>query len=259
MLARSSALSCLVLSLLTALELVGQDFRVETEVFVDEEVEPKQESLTLFSGDVVYDFMLSPLEETTIFDTRRDKLVVLDAKRQVKTTLTTNQLAEFSAAIKTRGMQPGLTGLFQPKFDSSYDEQQLRITLTSDWLTYKAKGLAAKHPDGAQRYRQFADWHARLNAIRPGNLPPFGRLELNQALADRGLVPVEIERTVVLDRLVTNKILHAKSKHAINWILSNTDRGRIEQAGKNLVKFEEIAPANYWSAPEQTARTAPSR
>jgi hypothetical protein len=233
----------------------AQDFRVETEVFTDQKNEPTSESLTLFTGDVVYDFLFAPTEETTVFDIRRGKLTLLDAKRQVRTSLTTDQLAEFSAAIKARGSTQGPTHLFQPKFEISYDAEQNRLTLASERLTYSAKTVAARHTSGAQRYRQFADWYARLNAIRPSNLPPFGRLEFNQELADRGLLPVEIDRKLVVDRPVANKTLHAKSKHTVTWLISGTDQSRIEQTDHQLVKFREISPAEYWSEPVKTAKS----
>jgi hypothetical protein len=234
--------------------VTAQDFRVATEVLVDHEEDPTSESLTLFTGDVVYDFLLAPNEETTVFDIRRGKIQLLDPRREIKTSLTTEQLAEFSAAIKSRGSAQGPTHLFQPAFQFSFDDEQKRLTLSSDRLTYAVKGIPAKHPSGAQRYRQFADWYARLNAIRPGNLPPFSRLELNEALADRNLLPLEVERSLVVDRPVGNKTLHAKSKHTITWLISGTDQGRIDQTAHDLAKFREVLPSEFWMESLKTAR-----
>lgn len=253
MLSRWFAFVAIAVPLATLASVRAQDFRVETEVLVDQADDPVSESLTLFTGDVIYDF-LKPNEETTVFDIRNGKIMLLDSRREVKTSLTTEQLAEFSAAIKTRGSAQGPTHLFQPTFATSFDAEQNRLTLSSDHLTYSVKGVPAKHPSGAQRYRQFADWYARLNAIRPGNLPPFGRLELNEALADRGLLPLEIERKVVIDRPVANKTLHAKSKHTVTWLISNTDQGRINQTSHNLARYREVKPSEYWTEPVKTAR-----
>jgi hypothetical protein len=210
--------------------------------------------LTLFTGDVIYDFLLVPNEETTMFDIRRGKLVLLDPQRQVKTSLTTEQLAEFSAAIKARAATEGPTHLFQPKFETTFDAEQNRLTLASEGLTYIAKAVPARHTSGAQRYRQFADWYARLNAIGPGNLPPFGRLLLNEALAERDLIPQEIDRSVVIDRQFLEKTHHAKSKHTVTWQISGTDQGRIASTDHALAKFREISPHEYWSKPLKTAR-----
>jgi hypothetical protein len=237
------------------LPAVAQDFRMETEVYTDRGQEPTSESLTLFRGDVVYDFLLVPHVETTVLDIRRGKLILLDPQREVRTSLTVEQLAEFSAAIKVRGTSQGPAHLFQPQFTTTFDELQTRLTLESEKLTYSVKAVSARHATGAQRYRQFADWYARLNAIRPENLPPFGRLELNQALAERGLLPLEIERSLVLDRRVADKKLHARSKHAVTWLISGTDQGRIELTGQQLTKFREVSPAEYWADPVQTAKS----
>lgn len=233
---------------------LGQDFRVETEVLADGEKEPISESLTLFMGDVVYDFMLSPSEETTIFDVRRGTLTLIDPVRGWRTSLTTAQLEELSAAMKSRGLQGGPPDLFQPQFQTTYESDTLRLSLVSERLVYRAKGIVSRHPDGAERYRRFADWHSRLNAMRKGNIPPFGRLELNQGLAQRNLLPQEIERTVTIDRALLPKTAIVKSKHTVTWLVSNTDRKRIEQAGQQLVSLTEVPPPQYWEEPLRTAR-----
>jgi hypothetical protein len=230
----------------------GQDFRVETQVFLDKPTEPNAESLTLFCGDVVYDFT-KPQGETTVFDIRRGKLVLLDEARGIRTSLTTGELAEFSAAIKARGLQQGEKDLFEPQFETQFDEAQLRVTLASDHLTYSAIGTAAKNPEAAQRYRQFADWYARLNAMRPGNPPPFGRIELNKEIAERGLIPIEVERTVVENRTLKSRKI-ARSKHTVTWLISGTDQKRIDEAGHQLANLREVSPSEYWSDSVKTAR-----
>ena len=122
-------------------------------------------------------------------------------------------------------------------------------------MTYHAKGIKPKPADAAERFRQFADWYARLNAVRPGNPPPFGRLELNELLASHGLVPEEIERTFVREKRLTNQTQRARSRHLFVWTLSGTDRKRIEKASECLTSFESVAPAQYWRAPSVASRT----
>ena len=55
--------------------LAAQEFGVETEVFTGENIEPFSESLTIFSGEVVYDFLLGASEEIAIFDMSRSRIV----------------------------------------------------------------------------------------------------------------------------------------------------------------------------------------
>jgi hypothetical protein len=232
----------------------SQDFRVEADVFVEDGGESVSETLTLFKGDVVYDFFLKGPDETTMFDINRGRIILLDGVRRVQTTLTTDQLLELSDAIRQRGAARGNQPLFEPQITTNYAEQEKILTLTSDRLTYRAKGIDPKLPHAAERFRQFADWYARLNAIRPGNPPPFGRLELNGALAGHGLVPEEIERTVVLDRPLANKTLRARSRHIFVWTLSSTDQKRIDKAGQNLAAFESVGLGQYWQAYTVAAR-----
>ena len=105
-----------------------------------------------------------------------------------------------------------------------------------------------------EQFREFADWYARLNAIRPGNLPPFGRLELNEALARRQLVPEEIDRTIVLDGRFGAKKVKACSRQSFVWTLSGTDRKRVEKAGRLMAELQEITPPEYWRVPRVARR-----
>ncbi len=107
-------------------------------------------------------------------------------------------------------------------------------------------------------YRSFADWYARLNAAFPNNLPPGARLALNQALADRDLLPLESTRTIAAPNLPGKK-QELKNRHLVNWKLAGEDRKEIEQAGDSLatfrsVSFDEYRHALVQPAQKQTAR-----
>ncbi len=232
----------------------GGDFRVESEVYLGSDTEPVFETLTLFAGDVVYDFALgdqsdrTESKEVTVLNKRLGRIVLLDAKRKIQTTLTTRELAKFTAAIRKRATDEPNSGLFSPVFTVAYEEAGRQITMTSDELTYRAKGVSPKDPTAAKRYSNFADWYARLNATR-GNVPPFGRIELNRVLAEKGLLPLEIERTTVLNRKKTA----AHSKHSVIWTLSNTDRRRIDLAGQMMANLRPVSLKEYWGIKTEVA------
>jgi hypothetical protein len=154
----------------------AQQFRIDTEVFVDGQQEPVSTSLTIFRDEVIYDFLLGGTPETTVFDIRRGRIVLLDPQRKVRTELTTDTLLEFCATMKSRAVSEGQDQLFHPAFRTEYDEERRMLTLSSELITYVAQGVVPRETGAAKRYQQFADWHARLNAVRPGNLPPFGRV-----------------------------------------------------------------------------------
>ena len=116
-------------------------------------------------------------------------------------------------------------------------------------------------PEVVAAFRYFADQFARLNALRPGNLPPGARLELNKALAERKLLPLEIARTIPPANPLVNplaKKLVVRSRHLPNWSLSGEDRKKIDRAGTYLAQFSSVSFEEYRSAsgkpPEKTAK-----
>ncbi len=226
---------------------MAEDFRIETDVFLGGEKEPVAQNVTLFSGGLVYDFPLIGPQEITVFDEARGRFVLLDVPRKTKTTLTTQELLQTTAAIKVQAQE--LDGVFafaaDPQFQSEADGADGWLTLSSSLLSYRAKGIKPKLAATADAYRDFADWYARLNATRPGNLPPFPRLELNRTLAERQQVPEEVELTVEPKNRWTGRKLVVRSHHIFNWRLSNTDRKRIETAGTYMADFQAISFQDY--------------
>ena len=221
------------------------DFRMETDVFSGSQVDPIVETLTIFRSQVIYDFMGPEGEEITIFDIPRGSIVLVDTQRKMKTSISTSQLMAFMAAVKSQPQSSAKNHLLAPQFQEKYEATQQVVTLTDVHLTYRAKGIKPKHPEFAQRFQLFADWYARLNATRLGNPPPFGRIKLNQSLARHGLIPAEIERTVVVNA-TADRTQKMRSRHLTNWQLTETDRKRIEQAETCLENYPEVPPNRYW-------------
>ena len=135
---------------------------------------------------------------------------------------------------------------FNPRFEQTFEEESGWLTLRSDELTYRVRGVQPKSAELVHRYRQFADWYARLNGIKPGNLPPFARLEVNRALAAKGLIPAEVERTRVHSGGLRTQKRVARSRHLHNWLLSSKDRDRIHQAGQFMARFTPVSVQEYF-------------
>ena len=233
----------------------GGDFRMETDVFSGSQVDPIVETLTIFRSQVIYDFMGPNGEEITIFDIPRGSLVLVDTQRKIKTSISTSQLMAFMATVKSQPQTSAVSShLLAPQFEETYEAAEQTLTLTDAKLTYRAKGIKPKHPEFAQRFQLFADWYARLNATRFGNPPPFGRIELNQSLAKHGLIPAEIERTVVVNASA-DRTQKMRSRHLTNWQLTETDRKRIEQAKTCLENYPEVPPERYWQISRSSTST----
>ena len=244
--------------------LRGGDFRIDTEVFVgpfdkrDKENAPAVETLTIFTNGMVYDFLLTEPREITLFDPLRGRFTLLDESRKLKTSLSTQEVLDYVFALEsyaTQSKDPLFAFASHPQFESQTEKVEengqslIRITLTGKPLTYSALGQRPQESEAVRPYHEFADWFARLNAARPGNLPPGARIALNQALADAGLLPLEITRTVISSGTFgREKKLEVKTRHLVNWTLSGEDRQRIDRAGTWLVEFRDVTFDEYRSA-----------
>jgi hypothetical protein len=228
------------------------EFRIETEIFLDDAKEAAVETLTIFSDGVVYDFVRTGTEEITVFDQDRDRFVMLDTKRRVKTVLTLDDLLNYVAQMKTSLSDEDRSFLLGDEIKIEVGEDGW-LTLSNGSVTYHVEGVEPKAKEAVNHYRQFADWYARLNALRPGNSPPFARLQVNSELAARGLIPKTIERTITHRRGLQEKKQVVRSQHLANWRLSQTDRQSIDRAGRCLADFTDVPLREYLQLPEEDA------
>lgn len=257
---RCLAMAAVVLGLATTManRSFSQEFRIETELFSGKEKEPFAENLTLFSAGTVYDFPLIGPEEITVFDYVGGRFVILDTARRVKTTVDTDQILRFVAAVLTEASDEE-SPLVHPSFVQEYDKETGWLTLTDKHIVYRAKTIQPEDREAVAEYRRFADWYARLNSMRPGNLPPFARLELNKALASRNVIPERVELTISpKSRLATSKVELA-SRHVVTWKLLETDRNRIERVTEylgtyNAVEYDEFVRQAAEPARDQKQR-----
>jgi hypothetical protein len=236
----------------------GQEFRVDTELFESQEKKPFLEQLTIFAADgTVYDLRLTEPQEVTVFDPRHGRFTLLDEVRKAKAAVTTQELLDFSLALETHAGQEN-NRLFAfcavPKFEIAESpierngQTLTELKLSGRPLTYVAQGLPVQRPEAQKAYRQFADWCARLNATRPGNLPPGARLALNQALAERELLPLEITRIIPAAGPLGKK-QELRSEHRVNWTLCGEDHKKIQRAGDMMATFQAISFDEYRGVP----------
>lgn len=239
-------LGTLLLVIVAAVDLspaLGQDFRIDTEVFVDGRKEPIAESLTLFVEGRIFDFGGAE-SEIALIDRSHGQMTLLDPVRKKQTSLAAPDALQLMLQIEAfaaASPDPVFSFAARPKFTTSSsdekqgDEPRLRLQLKSDVISYNTLAFKPPRGEAAHLYRYFADWSARLNALRPGNLPPGARLELNAALAERGLIPLRVERTIQAGRL--GRKIEVRSEHLITWSLSGEDRRRLERATDYLSQF----------------------
>ncbi len=222
-------------------------FRIDTDVFAGDSREPFAQSITIFSDGMVYDFPQMGPSEITVFDPARGRIVLLDGQRRVRTTVTTHELLEFTAAMKVKLNQMGgaVADATDNPIEQESDGDGQWYVLGNRLVTYRVRGVEPRFDQAAARYQQFADWYARLNSTRPGSMPPFLRIELNRALVQHGLIPEEVELIVSPERGLMGRNTTIRSRHLPYWRLSNTDRQRIETAGHQMAKFSAVSFQEY--------------
>ena len=244
----------------------AQDFRIDTEIFVGDEKEPAAEMLTIFSQGLVYDFLLTGKEEITLLDTVRGRFTLLDSARKVKCSLGVQDVLQQALSLETHAVE-SKDGLFafaaQPQFETKVEEATengqpiVRLNFAARPLEYAVSARPADRPEVVAAFRYFADQFARLNALRPGNLPPGARLEVNKALAERKLLPLEITRTIPPSNPLAKNLV-VRSRHLANWSLSGEDRKKIDRAGTYLAEFASVGFEEYRSGaaqpPQKTAK-----
>ncbi len=250
---RATATTVFLFLCAVAAPSLAQEFRIATEVFLDDLKDPQVETLTIFTDGIVYDFLLTGVEEITLFDRHRDRLVLMDTKRKVKTELTTDSILSFVAQMKSQLNDTQREFLLGEDMDAVTDEDGW-LKLANQRVTYRAEGIEPKEKSAVLEYQQFADWYARLNAMR-GSLPPFLRIQLNSEIAKRGLIPKTIERITVLDkRGLAEKKQSLRSQHLANWRLSDTDRKQIDRAGTYLATYPTVTFREYMQLPDVAQR-----
>ena len=195
----ASLLPFVLLALLVASPAPGEEFRVENEVFVEDEEEPGSTSITIFHEGLVYDYLDSP-KEITVFDREAGRILLLDPVRKIQTELTTQDLEVLSRQLRVwAGGQADdlLRFSARPEFQEEYEATTGGLRLHSPWLSYEAETIKPSRSTILDLYLEFCDWSALLNArLDPGSRPPFPRMHLNRVLAGHERMPQMVQLTV---------------------------------------------------------------
>lgn len=225
--------------------LGNEEFRIETDIFVDNEPEPVSRTVTLFEQNAVYDFTENPAQ-TVVYrrgtQERPGRFILLDPTRRLRTDVATDLMGPLLAKVAQWAAEQDdaiLRFSAQPEFSLDFDSQTGALTLDSDVWTYRVATTPAQNPSALARYRDFTDWYARLNSMLHNTPPPGPRLKLNEELERRGLIPVEINRTISPSKTAV------RAAHLFSWRLSREDRERLDAAQQHLASFKKVDNETY--------------
>jgi hypothetical protein len=237
--------------------------RVESEVFVDGEKEPVARSLTLFRNGLAWDFLEQPkasgkgesdLTEIVLHDPVRERAVVVDPKRNLKTQIDSLRLERLSASLSAWARKSDdrlVRWAGGPDFGDGFREEDSKLELVGPRVKYEVEFAAATSEDDAQRYRRFADTAMLLKALlHPGGIPPFPRLAINRRVASLGGIPATV--TLEIDSkaaIVGARPQVLRSVHKIHPRLVAGDLERIEDAEAHIAIAEQVDLAAFMEEP----------
>ncbi len=248
----------------------GELLRVETEVFEGDSADPLARSLTLFHRDVTWDFLSVVAAdgeqsaataagsfggEIVLHDPARERVVLIDPRRNIRTTVDAIQLERLSVSLAQWARQSDdklICWAGGPGFGEGVQRVDGRFELVGPRVRYRVETAAAPSRDLADRYRRFADTAVLLRALlHPGGVPPFPRLAINREVAAAVCLPAEVTLETdprggfpgtplagVLQRQL-------RSVHRIHPALRSDDLDRIAAAEARMAAAEEVALAAY--------------
>lgn len=219
----------------------GPSFRVETELFQGDAVEPAAQHLILFDSGVIYDLRVDDQRSATMYDPARGRVILIDRVRKQQTVLATSDLtlamAQLRAAAEREGKADrfGLEAQVTPgERVKPTDPETLEIRFSG--VYYRTTVETVNQLEIAHAYNHFATLAAQLNVLRRRGVPPFARLTLGQYLAEAGQLPL------AMDLEVRNGLRKERYRahHLVVERLSDTDRKQIQELGRDLAQCEEV-------------------
>ncbi|WP_442505905.1 hypothetical protein SH528x_004720 [Novipirellula sp. SH528] len=232
----ASWLAIMVFSIAASPFVNAVDFRVTTEIFENSKPEPSAKHLILFAGNLAYDVAEIPDRYVTVYDSDRNRVILLDRNAKTRTTISTEDLVRITAQARTAAgnrdqqEQERLGILAAPELEAD------KYSISYGDARYQTKVESPSDAGMAVRYGQFVDLASRLNLVHRRGLPPFARMTLSQRIATDGKIPKEttltIRRGVNTDRF--------RSQHAFISTLSEADRKQIDEIGGMLALYHEV-------------------
>ena len=257
-----AALACVPLGAAPAAAEVPCTMRVESQLFADGESEPMARSLTVFRDGVAWDFLeLSPapaeadtaaptVREIVLHDPARERVVVIDPARHVKTEIGFIRLERLSVSL-ANWARPTDDKLVRwagsPDFGGCFSETEDRLELIGPRVRYAVAHVPAPSSEAAAAYRRFADTALLLKALlHPGGIPPFPRLAVNRRLEAAGALPAEV--TLEIDTRPTplaGRPERLRCVHRIHPRLLGGDIDRVQDAEAHMAASEAVDLATF--------------
>lgn len=210
------------------------DFAYETAIYGEDSTKVLETHSSYFVGDAVYDWQA---RRALIVDFDTQKITILDAARQLQTSMDFNEmewrlakskLALRNAVTATRdGNQREMLAFFQnPSYDIAGDNDSRVVTFDDRHVKYVVSVLKPE-ADALQKVSRFLDVTTRLSCV--DNPAGLARIPVNDWLNGHGMVPMRIERTIKESQAPGARSATIRSQHEIRPELTTKDKTRIDE------------------------------
>jgi hypothetical protein len=165
--------------------------------------------------------------------------------------LSTKQIAAFIQQLKelaAKNTDPLIKFSAEPAFQEHFDAATNELTFNSRWLNYRLILAPEANQEVVARYHEFCDWDARLNAIlTPGLLPPFARLQVDAAVAQRRAMASQVFLTISSAKAGQTPA-KVRSEHRLVRPLTASDLEYIAHLRAKLADFKLVPFDQYRKA-----------
>ena len=240
----AAAAIALTTSVTSQIGVRAAEFRIKTQIFVGEEEEPVSQTTTLFRNGAVYDFLAKP-EQTAVFrksvGDKPGRFILLNTAHGIQTEISTQKVAGAMSKLRDwagRQTDPFLQFAANPRFEESFEAEKGKLLLASHLENYTVITTPTAHPDAVAEYREFLKWYTQLNTLLSAGPPPDPRLRLNDALARRNVIPLEVELTRAGEEPL-------RAVHDFTWRLSREDFDRIDGVATSLATFRQVSNEEF--------------
>jgi hypothetical protein len=222
----------------------GPTFRVESETFAGDEVQPASRRLVLFDAGVIYEMWLDDDRVATIYDPGRGRVLLIDREHLQVAEIATSRLLTVAAQVRAqveqedRGEDFGLDAEVTVRAPESPEDSRRFVIAFGD-TRYETTTRKVDDRQLAEAYYKYSQLAAQLNIFRRSGPPPFARLNLIKHVTSQGQLP--LSTTLEVSRGGGLKKLRLRAQMEVIGQLSKIDRERIAKLGETLARCETIS------------------
>ncbi|QDS98116.1 ubiquitin family protein [Adhaeretor mobilis] len=239
-------LGCFASATLQAAEESGDQFRIETDVYVGDEQEPVSRSVTIFEKEAVYDFSGKPAEVVVYRNATKShpgEFILLNSEKQQRTDVPLEDITPLMKKLAKWASEqndPVMQFSANPAFQEGFSKDTGKLSMRSPQWSYEVLTTNVENPAALARYREFTDWYARLNCMLHQTPPPGPRLLLNEQFVKHQVVPEQISRRIA------GQDVEIHAKHLFSWRLSREDQARLTEARQQLASYKKVETEEFF-------------